>query len=117
MAWLESVEEKGSHLAGLSKLGRIGIWEGKVEVIKPDSQFWLHSSKTRGTSKNPDIKISRLDPRAVKSGSQTIGPRHVFFKVPWITPVLTMFESQQHCGVQIINEAKAESAGLHLKYT
>ena len=46
LVWLRFVKEKGSHLAGLSKLGRTGIWGRRIEVIKLGSQFWLHIRET-----------------------------------------------------------------------
>lgn len=41
----------------------------------------------------------------------------MFFEIPWVIPVLATAESQQLCKMQIINEAEAESIGLHFKHT
>ena len=46
LVWLRFVKEKGSHLAGLSMLGRTGIWGRQIGVMKLDSQFWLQIRET-----------------------------------------------------------------------
>lgn len=46
LVWLRFVKEKGSHLAGLSKLGRTGIWGRRVGVMKLDSRLWLQIRET-----------------------------------------------------------------------